>query len=515
MGVFTSYSLAVSVYMLLGWGVYRCTLAGCKQAAFNRRALLAVYVISFIAPLMRGALQAFAAIFHRGGAPAIGMEMPGLMLDAGQVESAPLWPSILVAVYIAGALIVAIRIGIGVLGVWKIIRKGSRVKMPGFTLVSVSDSGIAPFSFGRFIVAPEAMLGEDSLVLRHEFAHISHGHRYDLIAANLVCIFQWFNPAAWLMLSDLRCIHEYEADESVLAKGVDMRSYQRMLVGNFIAGHSNVLTNSFNSNLKKRIAMMYQLPSSGRSRLRALLLIPALAIGFGLVQVPAVASVLAATSAAALPESSRQEPAGTPDSDVRMVVVGRDQPQAAEKGEVLPQYPGGESAMYAFLVQSLNFPESMAKDDISGRVVVGFTVEPDGSLSNIKVVKSLCPDADNEAMRVVRSMPRWIPGSSDGKPVACSMVLPFNFALVNDNSKAAQQDIDPADIRVVAFKSDSTQKTVLNYDSLKKKPAIFVDGTLFTGDINSISPDDIESITVHKDRPEYPDGLLDITLKKK
>ncbi len=261
--------------------------------------------------------------------------------------------------------------------------------------------------------------------------------------------------------------------------------------------------------------MMYQLPSSRRTRFRAVLLIPALAIGFGLMHVPAVASVLSATSSATLPASNHQQPAGSSDSDVRMVVVGREQPQDAAKGEVLPQYPGGESEMYAFLVKNVRFPESMAKDDISGRVVVGFTVETDGSLSNIKMVKSLCPAADNEAIRVVKSMPRWIPGTSAGKPVACSMVLPLNFSLVDDNAKAAREDVDPSDIRVVAFKSSGTPKAIVNNDLSGKKPAVFVDGKLYTGDINSISPDDIESITVHKDRTEYPDGLLEIKLKKK
>ena len=98
----------------------------------------------------------------------------------------------------------------------------------------------------------------------------------------------------------------------------------------------------------------------------------------------------------------------------------------------LPQYPGGEVAMMNFLAQNIQYPANAAKNDIEGRVVLQFVVEKDGQIGEVKVVRSVDPEIDAEAVRVVKSMPNFIPGRQEGKPVAVWYTIPISFKLQGD-----------------------------------------------------------------------------------
>lgn len=99
------------------------------------------------------------------------------------------------------------------------------------------------------------------------------------------------------------------------------------------------------------------------------------------------------------------------------------------KREVSPEFPGGITALVQFLSKNLKFPTVCKEQKIQGKVLVKFTVKSDGSISNIRVTKSVDPYLDKEAVRVVKSMPRWIPGTQDGKPVNVEYTLPITFKL--------------------------------------------------------------------------------------
>lgn len=95
--------------------------------------------------------------------------------------------------------------------------------------------------------------------------------------------------------------------------------------------------------------------------------------------------------------------------------------------EKKPEFPGGNNALMAFLSKNIKYPEEALEKSIQGKVVVSFVVEKDGTLSQKKVEKSVHPLLDAEAMRVVSSMPKWIPGERGGKVVRSRYVLPFGF----------------------------------------------------------------------------------------
>ena len=97
--------------------------------------------------------------------------------------------------------------------------------------------------------------------------------------------------------------------------------------------------------------------------------------------------------------------------------------------EVMPVYPGGEEAFYAFLKDQLKYPKEARKEWIEGRVWVSFVLEKDGSVSHVRVVRGVHPLLDDEAVRVVSAMEDWTPGYQLGKPVRVQYNLPIIFSI--------------------------------------------------------------------------------------
>jgi len=97
--------------------------------------------------------------------------------------------------------------------------------------------------------------------------------------------------------------------------------------------------------------------------------------------------------------------------------------------EQMPHFPGGAASLMRYLSENIKYPIQAQTKGISGRVVVSFVVEPDGTFSDLRVIRSVDPILDKEALRVVRDMPRWIPGKQDGKPVRARYNVPVSFRL--------------------------------------------------------------------------------------
>lgn len=97
--------------------------------------------------------------------------------------------------------------------------------------------------------------------------------------------------------------------------------------------------------------------------------------------------------------------------------------------EVMPQYPGGQIAMLKYIMENIKYPEQAMKKGIQGRVVVSFIVEKDGRVSNVRLLRSVESSLDKEAVRVVKSMPKWSPGKQNGKPVRVRFNVPVMFKL--------------------------------------------------------------------------------------
>ena len=97
--------------------------------------------------------------------------------------------------------------------------------------------------------------------------------------------------------------------------------------------------------------------------------------------------------------------------------------------EQMPKFPGGDAALMKYLSENIKYPVVAQENGVQGRVTVSFVVERDGSITDVKIVRSVDPSLDREAQRVVRSMPKWIPGKQNGSAVRVKYNVPVQFRL--------------------------------------------------------------------------------------
>ena len=107
--------------------------------------------------------------------------------------------------------------------------------------------------------------------------------------------------------------------------------------------------------------------------------------------------------------------------------VEDEQPVSIAMVEQKPEFPGGEAAMYKWLSENIVYPSAASEEGVQGRVVVEFVVGKDGSITNVRIVRPRHPALDKEALRVVKAMPKWMPGRNNGQPVKVTYTLTFKL----------------------------------------------------------------------------------------
>jgi beta-lactamase regulating signal transducer with metallopeptidase domain len=176
----------------------------------------------------------------------------------------------LMAAYLAGlAVMLIIRI-VSIYKVAAIVRKGKTVECGDGWRIVVTDRNVSPFSWiGTIVLSEKNYAGIDTTVLKHEKAHIRHGHPLELMLVDFMSLFQWFNPAVWVLRRDLCLVHEQQADADVVKTLSDARPYQFMLLSQSQGGLAFNIVASFNGNgVESRIDMMNRKRSGRRQMLR-------------------------------------------------------------------------------------------------------------------------------------------------------------------------------------------------------------------------------------------------------
>ena len=130
----------------------------------------------------------------------------------------------------------------------------------------------------------------------------------------------------------------------------------------------------------------------------------------------------------------------TSDEDINVKVKHQNNDSIYQQVDVMPEFPGGQNAMIQFMVDNVNYPQKAKDANIQGKVYVSFVVEKDGSVDEVKLMRGIGGGCDEEAVRVVKAMPKWVPGKKDGKYVRVSYMLPFFFKL-NNEEKENQKDL--------------------------------------------------------------------------
>ena len=294
MGKLLAYSIVSGLILLAMYLVYKLFIARENQHGFNRGILLVIYFVSFCAyPLYNffNKLEVKGTISNTYDIT----EVESLTLDT---PAQPFWGTILIWIFLMGAFIVTIKTIITWRRIIRVVHSGEKLKKENFTLVLIEDDKIAPFSWTRYVVINrQDYNNKNSAIIAHELKHIRSWHWMDLLIAQIVCIVNWFNPAAWLMREELTLVHEYQADMAVIEDGHDPQEYQMLLVKKAVGARFPSLANSINhSKLKKRITMMYKSKSCAGSKLKALALVPMVALALGLTTVPSVKAAVSTIS---------------------------------------------------------------------------------------------------------------------------------------------------------------------------------------------------------------------------
>ena len=283
MGTFFVYILKTSICLTGFYLFYRLLLSKETFHRFNRVALLGILLLSLLIPFCEITVPKESEVQQT----LLTIEQILTLADhVPQTEvqalpsSIPLWLPVLLCIYLLGILFFLGRNLYSLSHMLRLLHGGRQEKLEkGITLI-IHDKNIAPFSWMKYVVISEKDLQENGKeILIHEMAHVHNRHSIDLLISDICIIFQWFNPASWLLKQELQNIHEYEADETVIRQGVNAKQYQLLLIKKAVGTRLYSMANSFNhSKLKKRITMMLKEKSSPWARMKYLYVLPVAAI---------------------------------------------------------------------------------------------------------------------------------------------------------------------------------------------------------------------------------------------
>ena len=483
MGLFLVYILKSSLCLAAFYLFYRLLLSCETLHRFNRMALLGVLLLSAVVPLIEVSTEQPTGV----GQGMLTLEEWLVLSEAmPEVSSTPVeearavWPLVLLAVYGVGVLFFLGRNLLSLIRLGQLLRGTRREDIRRYVadapriLLFVHERGIAPFSWMRYIVIARKDLEEDGRpILLHELAHIRCGHSWDLLLADLCCFVQWFNPAAWLLKQELQAVHEYEADEAVLRAGVNAREYQLLLIKKAVGTRLYSMANSLNhSKLKKRITMMQRRKSNPWARAKLLYVLPLAAVAvaaFARPEVSGVSNELSAAKVTDLAEIVKEKTVeSVPQDTVKADGLQGKNSTVYDMVEQAPAFPGGPQAMMQFIKDNLQYPQIAKENGIQGRVILQFVVDETGKVTDPKVIRSIDPSLDTEAIRLVLSMPRWIPGMQDGKAVAVKYTFPVMFSLGGEAKSSASKDMPFS----IAYSKSSGGGTSVSVSSSSSTPVV-------------------------------------------
>lgn len=544
-----AYFLKVNVAIVLFYAFYRLFFYKDTFFGWRRTALLCFFAVSAAVPLLniqtwiteQEPMVAMADLYAS-------VVLPELTVGT---EVAPTdWKSILSEyaniAYWGIAALLMIRLIMQLAGIIRLTCRCRKIQI-GNTSIHLLPKADGPFSFFHWIfIHPSSHTEEEfNEILTHEQTHARQWHSIDVIISELVCIFCWCNPFAWLMKREIRTNLEYMADARVLENGYDSKTYQYHLLGLSHQKAAATIYNSFNVlPLKKRIKMMNKKRTKEIGRTKYLMFLPLAAL---LMIVSNIETVARTTKKIAVevieavdpqteqpaPEVQDPQVAPQPEQDTKTVtykgkVVDKDgkpiqgvkilsvpnstptevttqadgsfefkaSPKAKllflyqdgnkKKGisftderlpkenktnwtivynekwnevmqsdpgtpdnpifevvEHMPEFTGGGMpALMEYLSKNIKYPEAAMKKGIQGRGIVQFVVEKDGSITNVKILRSVDLELDKEAVRVVSAMPKWKPGTQRGEAVRVRFTVPVMFRLTEDKTPVKYAPIE-------------------------------------------------------------------------
>ena len=448
------YLIKINVALMLLYGFYRLTVSRDTFFGLRRLTLWLIYAVALMVPAlnleywvrdtptMASMANVYADTFY-----------PVVIVKA-QAPSIT-WIDMLLGIYWAGVAVLSLRLVWQLFSIIRLAVISRKQEVEGITVHLLRGEG-SPFSFFRWVFMYPSTLEGKQLheVMVHECTHVSGLHSLDTLFSELFSIACWFNPFAWLMKQEVRMNLEYLADESVLSDGNARKSYQYHLLGLAYRqpNESTKIANNFNLlPLKKRIKMMNKRRTSEIGKAKYFLFAPLAGVLLMVSniecvareigeQIPEVAEVQQKAEQALNADVAVANPMAKAEAELKAEAKTSDATAPADTTksvvydipETMPYFPGGQVLMLKYLADNIKYPASAVKAKKQGRVIVTFIVQKDGSVTHAKIAKSIDPELDAEALRVVKGMPKWTPGTQNGKPVNVKYSVPVKFSLQKD-----------------------------------------------------------------------------------
>lgn len=443
-GIFLAYSLLASTLLIVVWAVYKCVLANTGCFRFNRILLLSCITLAFVSPIF--ILNPFwlADIMENNIEIAFNPVEVAYIANTVSEQITPIWDYI-VTLYLIGVIVMTIYFLVSLVRLTLFILKGEHIKQDDCRIILHRHNSVAPFAWCGYIMMPRRDWYEfGQMIVCHEKAHIECRHWIDLLFMQAAIIITWYCPTIWLLRNELHTLHEYEADSRVLASGIKREEYQIFLIKKTVGARFATLSNCLNhSSLKKRITMMLSSKPTGKARVRAFVMVPAMALALIGLATPAVSAVINEVSAATPVEDLRYKITQKSDSTIRVTernsdVVVTEKADAADavpfiRTETAPNFPGGKDKLRAFINKNISFTATAYKDGVLNMdAVVQLTIAKDGVVKDARIVKSSGKTLDAEALRMARMLPKFHPGLNGGVPAESSYTLEFNYYICNE-----------------------------------------------------------------------------------
>lgn len=520
LGMFFIYSVKVAVCLALFYLFHKLLMSRDTFHTFNRFAILSMMLLSLVLPLVHLSLDSEAGI-NRGTVALEGLVAQTVVADGGNgVGEGLTLTQVLLAAYVLGVVLFVGKALLSVGSLLRLIRRARCVEVRNGIRIYTMQGDISPFSWFRYIIMSEKDWQENRReIVLHEMAHIRRCHSMDVAVCNMMIVFQWYNPAAWLLKRELQTLHEYEADEAVLSAGVDATHYQMLLIRKAVGERLFSMANNLNHNsLKKRITMMKIKRTNPVQKAKIAFVLPLAAMtvaAFASQKVENLSEKVEQESEAfssvsdnpvvrAVGETARVAAVKVQEkrlwrrlileSDTTETKSGKEFPCIPETS---PQFPGGHIALVEYLSKNIKFPKSKEKENVQARVVASFTVDKDGSITDAKIVRSQGEAFDNEALRVINGMPKWIPGTQNGKAVRVKYTLPITFSTTDSDKKI--KSVRTIDMNDNGGKQPEGKVVSRKVEMFSSEDFVLVVNGKVVEALNGIKPSDIEKVDVKKD----------------
>ena len=544
------YLLQANLYLIVFFVFYKLLLEGETYFKLNRSYLIAAGLFSLIIPFIR--LEWF---FRQPVTQKIsaGVGQLTILISGGGNDTTQQhinWGNIVVFIYITGTLFFLGRFLLQLLSIKKIFNR--------------TNPGSAFTFFGKKSIDPN-LPGQDT-INAHEHIHIQQFHTADILFFEVIGIITWFNPVIYLYKHAVKNIHEYLADDAAAAYIGDKEAYAMLLLSKAFGVNPSAITNSFfnKSLIKKRILMLHKEKSRKTAVLKYGLFVP-------------LFSVMLILSSATLRKNedilnvTKQIPLNTPVQAFTQVLTNKSTSSpltgdmvkktltdqdiqheyASIKGEAnlnsadpsssteimgdtaandihnfaeldaVPSFPGGMRKFYEFVAKNVKYPTEAAENNVQGRVILSFTVEKSGELTNIQVDRKAGSGLDEEAIRVLQASPLWTPGKINDQLVRVKYNIPISFVLSTEATPAKKEPITET-MTLTANIAQGIATVQVDGKPIKDDVLFIVDGQKSSQDaLKKINSNKIESISVIKNQSaillygaEAKNGVVLVKMKK-